>query len=342
VTILVLIHSAFRMWTIPAAQVDRLRALFPAHTFLHAGNDEEGLAMIADADAAFSAQVRRGQLGAARRLRWIHSPAAGIGPMLYPDMVSSAVLITNSRGLSADTIAEHVLGLVLALFRRLPLAFERQQQRRWAQDEMVADATKGLPLVSSDPRRSLAANRTIAGAEVLIVGLGGIGRAAASRFTALGARVTGVRRQSGVPVPGVAAVHPPSALHALLPHADVVVLTAPQTAATHHLVGAPELALMKPGAVLVNVSRGALIDEDALVDALQQGRIAAAALDVFRDEPLASDHPLWTVPNLLITPHSAGFRSDHWQAATDLFAENLRRFAAGEPLLNVVDKQAGY
>ena len=166
--------------------------------------------------------------------------------MLYPEMVASPVIVTNSRGLSAETIAEHVLALVLALFRRLPLAFERQAQRTWAQDEMVAHATAGVPVTAADRHSALPANRTIAGASVLVVGLGGIGRAAAVRFAALGATVTGVRRQADAPLPpGVTAVHPPSALHDLLPTADVVVLTAPQTAATRNLIGAPELALMK-------------------------------------------------------------------------------------------------
>ena len=236
-----------------------------------------------------------------------------------------------------------MLALVFALFRRLPLAFERQAQRTWAQDEMVAHATAGVPVIAADRHNALPANRTIAGASVLVIGLGGIGRAAAVRFAALGATVTGVRRQADAPLPpGVTAVHPPSALHDLLPTADVVVID-----------GAADRGHAQPDrrggagadegdAVLVNVSRGALIDEDALADALRRRVIGAAALDVFRDEPLDAGHRLWTVPNLLITPHSAGFRSDHWQAATELFAENLRRFDAGEPLLNVVDKSAGY
>ena len=331
------------MWTIPAEYVDRLRARFPAHRFLHARDDDEARHMIATADVAFSGNVLPAQLEAARRLRWIHSPAAGVGNMLYPEMAASPVVLTNSRALSAETIAEHILALVFALFRRLPLAFERQAQRSWAQDEMVAHATAGVPVIASDRHSALPANRTIAGAQVLIVGLGGIGRAAARRFAALGAAVIGVRRNVDAPLPdGVTAAHPPGALHDLLPTADVVVLTAPQTAATRNLIGAPELALMKETAVIVNVSRGALIDEDALVEALRGQRIAAAALDVFRDEPLHPGHRLWTVPNLLITPHSAGFRSDHWEAATDLFADNLRRFDAGEPLINVVDKNEGY
>ena len=341
--ILVSIHSGFRMWTIPPEHVDRLRAQFPDHRFLHARNDEEGRHLIAAADAAFSGYVSPAQLQASQHLRWIHSPSAGVGHMLYPEMVASPVVMTNARGLSADTIAEHVLALVLALFRRLPLAFERQTQRVWAQDEMVAHATSGVPVTATDRDSALPPNRTVAGAHVLIVGLGGIGRAVAVRVLALGAAVTGVRRQADGPLPpGVAAVHPPSALHDLLPTADVVVLTAPQTAATRNLIGAPELKLMKETAVVVNVSRGALIDEDALADALRRRVIAAAALDVFRDEPLGPAHDLWTVPNLLITPHYAGFRSDHWQAAIDLFADNLRRFDKGEPLINVVDKGAGY
>jgi phosphoglycerate dehydrogenase-like enzyme len=343
VTVLVSIHSGFRMWTIPAEHVDRLRVRFPAHRFLHARNDEEGRQLIAEADVVFSGNVLPAQLQAARSLRWIHSPAAGVGNMLYPEMVVSPVVLTNSRALSAETIAEHVLALVFALFRRLPLAFERQVQRTWAQDEMVAHATAGVAVIDTDRHSALPANRTVAGAHVLIVGLGGIGCAAARRFAALGATVTGVRRTADAPLPaGVIAAHPPSALQDLLPDADVVILTAPQTPATRNLIGAPELALMKETAVIVNVSRGALLNEDALAEALRGGQIAAAALDVFQDEPLQPNHSLWSVPNLLITPHSAGFRSDHWDAATDLFADNLRRFDQGEPLLNVVDKNEGY
>jgi phosphoglycerate dehydrogenase-like enzyme len=341
--VLVLIHSGIRMWTIPAEQVERLRSLFPGYRFLHAHDDEEGRHLIAAADVAFSPQITPAQLQEGRHLRWIHSPAAGIGQMLFPEMLASPVVLTNSRGLSADTIAEHVLALVLSLFRRLPLAFERQAQHAWAQDEIVTHATAGVAATPADRPYALPANRTIAGARVLMVGLGGIGCATAVRLAALGADVIGVRRQVEMPPPaGVTAVHSPADLHHLLPTADVVVLTAPQTPATRNLIGAPELALMKQSAVLVNVSRGGLIDEDALADSLCARRIGAAALDVFRDEPLAPGHRLWDVPNLLITPHTAGYRSDHWHAATDLFADQLRRYDRGEALLNVVDKNAGY
>jgi phosphoglycerate dehydrogenase-like enzyme len=156
-------------------------------------------------------------------------------------------------------------------------------------------------------------------------------------------RVIGTRRETGGPAPeGVAEAHGPPALPALLPGADFVVLTAPLTAETRGMMGPAELALMKPSAWLVNVARGKLVDERALARALERRSIAGAALDVFEHEPLAAESPLWSMPNVLATPHVAGFREDYWQAATALFAENLRRYIAGEAVANIVDKLAGY
>ena len=325
--VLVLIHSPYAMWNIPPAHLERLRLGFPDHRFLYAANDREGLSLIGDAEAAFSSQIHREQLAAATRLRWIHSPAAGVGGMLFPEMLRSPVVITNSRGMAAETMSEHAIAVTLAMFRRLHLAVRRQGERRWAQDEISA----------SPP------NRTIGGAHVLIVGLGAIGTATAATFAALGARVTGIRRRPGAGrPPGVDAVAGPDRLRDHLPDADVVIIAAPETAGTRHLFGEAELASMKRDALLVNMSRGKLVDQAALIEALEQGRIGGAALDVFEHEPLDPSSPLWTLPNVLITPHTSGFRPDHWDAATDLFAENLRRFEAGRPLLNVVDKEAGY
>jgi phosphoglycerate dehydrogenase-like enzyme len=312
------------MWNIPTEHREKLAAAFPRHQFLHARDDREGLAMIPGADIAFSRHVDRDQLAAAGRLRWIHTPAAGVDGMLYPEMVRSPVVITNSRGMAADTIAEHAIAVTLAMFRRLHVAVQRQVERRWAQDEIAS----GAP------------NRSVAGSHVLIVGFGAIGRAVGARFEALGADIVGIRRR-----PDESAsrrVAGPERLHELLRAADVVVICAPQTADTRHLIGAPELSIMRSDALLINVSRGQLVDEAALADALRTNRIGGAALDVFEDEPLARDSPLWSLPDTLITPHTSGFRPDHWDAATDLFSENLRRFEAGQPLLNVVDKSAGY
>ena len=324
--ILVFIRSEFAIWNIPDAHVSRLRREFPAHTFLHAADDEQALAMVPEADVAFSAQIGRDHFLAASRLQWIHSPAVGVGGLLFREMVNSPIVITNSRGMSADTMAEHVVAVTLALFRNLPLAVVRQSQRVWAQDEI-----------------SVLGNRTLEHSRVLVVGLGAIGSGVARRMAALGARVTGIRRRVDAPeVPGVSDVLAPTDLRSALPNADVVVIAAPHTRATRGLIGANELAAMNPGAVLVNVSRGRLVDESALASALSARRIGGAALDVFEHEPLPENSPLWNLPNVLITPHTSGFRLDHWDAATDLFAENLRRFETGEPLLNVVDKERGY
>jgi len=330
-TILVAIYSRFPAWNVPLTNVNALREQFPQHAFLHARSTDEALELISAAEIVFTAFLRPHVFEAAAKLKWIHSPAAGLEGMLFPAMIESPVVVTNSRGLSADTIAEHVLTVVLALFRKLPLAVEAQRSREWAQARLVAD----VPL------------RTIAGSRVLIVGLGAIGLAAAQRFASLGAHVDAVRRRPDLRhPPGIERVVSADHLSELLPSADVVLLAAPETAATRHLIGRRELAAMRPGSVLVNVSRGALVDEPALVDSLtspdSNRTLAAAALDVFEQEPLPADSPLWNLPNVLITPHIAGFRPDHWDAVSALFAENLHRFDAGQALLNVVDKREGY
>ena len=238
--------------------------------------------------------------------------------MLFPEMVASPVIVTNSRGIASDTIAEHVIAMILALFRRLPLAVRRQWERVWAQEELSAPP----------------GNRMLAGSTVVVVGLGGIGSAVARRLDALGAYVIGVRRRGSEAVGGVARVHVSGEIPGLLPAADVVVIAAPQTHQTRGMFGRAALGAMKPDAILVNVSRGGLVDEDALTEALAAGRLGGAALDVLRDEPLHPASPLWHLPNVLITPHTSGFRDDHWDVITELFSQNLRRFLRGDTLLN--------
>lgn len=325
--ILVGLYSPVALWNIPATHVDRLRADFPHHEFRHAVKEEDVYPFVPDADVAFMAEMRPAHFAAARMLRWIHSPAAGIGNLLFPELVQSEVLLSNSRGVSADPIAEHVLALTLALFRKLPLTFRSQAARHWAQNDAMAPP----PL------------RHLQGSRVLIIGLGSIGSACAWRYAALGAEVTAVRRRADQPVPrGVSRVAADDQLHDLLPDADVVVISAAQTGRTRGLIGRAELSLMRPDAILINVSRGKLVDEGALISALEDGTIAGAGLDVFEHEPLAAESALWAMPNVIVTPHMAGFRHDHWDAVTALFADNLHRFDHSEPLRNVVDKRAGY
>ncbi|MCA1560157.1 MAG: D-2-hydroxyacid dehydrogenase, partial [Acidobacteria bacterium] len=285
------IHNAFAIWTIPRSYVERLVREFPEHSFIHAESPDTWLRGIEEADVAFSAQLTPEHLARGSRLRWVHSPAAGIGAMLFPAMVASRVILTNSRGISADTIAEHVIAVTLALVRKLPLAVRAQGAREWVQQAIASPP----PI------------RLIAGSRVLVVGLGSIGVATSKLFAALGARVTAIRRNTSAPRPeGVDAVYAPDRLRDLLPSADVVLICAPQTSETQHLIGGAELAAMSSQSVLVNVSRGNLVDEDALASALGARRIGGAALDVFDTEPLPQSSPLWTLPNVLITPHSAG------------------------------------
>jgi phosphoglycerate dehydrogenase-like enzyme len=325
--VLLATYTPVAAWNMPDAYVERLRRQFPEHTFVRANSDAETLARIPDADVAFGVRFTPDHLAVARQLRWIHSPAAGVGNLLFPEMISSPVVLTNNRGNSSGTIAEHVIAVTLALLRGLPLAWRRQAEGVWAQDEINA----GPPM------------RTLRESRVLVVGLGAIGAAVARLATAFGAHVVGVRRRTGQPAPdGVGAVVGPDALADELPLADVVVVAAPDTSETVRLIGERELALMKDDAVLVNVSRGALIDETALVRTLETGRLRGAALDVFEREPLAAGSPLWARHDVLLTPHVAGFHKDHWDIVIGTFTENLRRFAAGEPLVNLVDKKAGY
>jgi phosphoglycerate dehydrogenase-like enzyme len=280
--------------------------------------------LVPTAEVAFTSRLTERALAAAPVLRWVHSPAAGVGSMLFPAMQASPVVLSNSRGMNAVAVAEHALMLMLAAVRRLPTAVRAQSERRWAANEL-----SGLP--------------SLCGRTLLVVGLGAIGREVARMASGLGMRVLGTRRETGDPVPeGVAEARGPSALPALLPAADLVVLAAPLTAETRGMIGAAELARMKPSAWLVNVARGRLIDERALIEALERGMIAGAALDVFEREPLPDASPLWSMPNVLITPHVAGFRDDYWAAATELFAANLRRYRSGETVANIVDKQSGY
>jgi phosphoglycerate dehydrogenase-like enzyme len=322
--ILVAIFSDTAAWTIPAALVEELRRQFPDLSFLHAEDEEAMVRLIPTVEVAFSSRLTERAFAAAPALRWVHSPAAGVGAMLFPAMKASPTVLSNSRGMNAVAVAEHALMLMLAAVRRLPDAVRAQSARRWAADDL-----SGLP--------------SLRGRTLLIAGLGAIGRELARMASGLGMRVIGTRRETSEAVPaGVAASYGPAQLGELLPLADVVVLAAPLTADTRGMIGAAELARMKPSAWLVNVARGKLVDEGALIAALAHGAIAGAALDVFEHEPLAAASPLWSMPNVIVTPHVAGFRDDYWEAAAGLFAANLRRYLAGEAVANTVDKRAGY
>ncbi|CAN5676358.1 D-2-hydroxyacid dehydrogenase [soil metagenome] len=261
------------------------------------------------------------------KLRWAHSAAAGVGGSLYPEMLRSAVTLTNSAGIHAAPIAETVVAMILHFARGLDFAVRAQAERKWLKE----------PFEHADTPV-----REISGLTLGIVGFGGIGREAASRAAALGMRPLALRRSGTDAPPGVELVTGEGALERLLERSDVLLLSVPETPETRGLVGRAELARLPEGALVINVARGGVLDEDALVDCLRSGHLRGAALDVFREEPLPPQSPLWSLPNVLVTPHVSGTSRGFWRREADLILANLRRYRDGEPLINVVDKQAGY
>jgi phosphoglycerate dehydrogenase-like enzyme len=246
---------------------------------------------------------------------------------MSPELVASPVVITSARGVRARAIAEHVLGVTIALARQLHTAIRRQAAHQWALDEIESSR-----LV-----------RTLRGHRMTVVGLGAIGEEVARAAAGFGMRVSAVRRQVDRPCPShVEEVVAPDRLFELLGRSDVVVLSAPLTSETRRLIGREALGRVRRGALLVNVGRGKLLDDDAVIDALRSGQLGGAALDVFTHEPLDPASPYWDLPNVIVTPHVSGAMEDYWTPLIALFAENLRRFERGAPLLNVVDKVFGY
>lgn len=243
--------------------------------------------------------------------QWIHSLAAGVDSLPFDLLRRSSIIVTNSRGLYGDALGEFAIAAMLWFAKDLRRLSRNQAARRWEPYTV----------------------QRLEGATAGIIGYGGIGQAVGRRAEALGMRVVAVRRRGELGDPTIDDV---------LSESDYVVIATPLTPATHGMIDATRLALMRREAVLINVSRGAVVDEKALVSVLQNGRIRGAALDVFETEPLPSDHPLWPLENVLISPHSADHTADAHQRAMSFFIENLRRFVRGESLENVVDKDEGY
>ncbi|HEV2105151.1 MAG TPA: D-2-hydroxyacid dehydrogenase [Candidatus Eisenbacteria bacterium] len=321
------VRYANSVWNLPAEHVAALARAFPQVRVVRADSREEADARLPEADVVFGYAVTEANFARARRLRWIHSPAAGVGHMLFPALVASGVTLTNARGLHADAMAEHTLGVLLAFARKLHWSRDAQRERRWDQ---VAQWTEP-PFFES-----------LAGSTLGLVGFGRVGTAIAARARALGMRVLAVRRHPAADPAPADAQWGVERLPELLAAADWLVLATPLTADTHGLVGEAELARMKPGARLVNLGRGGLVDEAALAAALAAGRLAGAALDVFATEPLPAESPLWDQREVIVTPHTSGVGPRYWERALAQFSDNLRRYLAGEPLANVVDKRAGY
>ena len=325
--IVLCIWHKFDQWRFPDWLADAIRHRYPELTVVHlpdyARLDEE----IRDADILCGFSLRPEQLASAKRLKWLHCLAAGVNQLMRDDVRAHPVVITNSRHVHAVTMAEHTLGIILALARRLPSAVRHQLEKHWAQQEIWDETPPPME---------------VNGRTLVIVGYGAIGQELGKRARCLGMQVVGVKRDTRQGTEHADRVVAASELKSALAEADFVVLAAPLTSETERFFGPEQFAGMKKSAYFINVSRGALVDADALVAALQEEIIAGAAIDVAEVEPLAPDSAFWSAPNLLITPHLSAVSERLWHRHAALLLDNLERYFAGRELLNVVDKEKGY
>ncbi|GBC98652.1 Glycerate dehydrogenase [bacterium HR17] len=308
-----------------AEQLEQVRLTLGEGTVVATSEKALALQEAKDADIALLGAFAREVLEAGKNLRWVHIPWAGVDSLLDSIRQTPAV-VTCGKGVFDAPMADHVFALLLALARHLATFIRYQIAGIWRRE------VTGAPVTD------------LMGKMMGIVGLGSIGREVAKRAAVFGMRVLAVKRRPAAiadePVDGLFLGY--EGLRLMLPECDVVVVTAALTPQTRYLIGQNELASMKRGALLINVARGAIVDEAALVEALQSGQLAGAGLDVFEDEPLPPESPLWRLPNVILTPHVGGMSDRTRQRIFERFLDNLRRFLAGEPLVGVVDKEAGY
>jgi phosphoglycerate dehydrogenase-like enzyme len=311
-------------WEFTDEQNADLRRRFPEQHIVELAPGDPVESRIADAEVYTPGPWNADILSAGEHLQWVHFCHAGLDGVLFPEARRSPVLLTNSADVFSEPMAEHALALMLQFSRGLIYCLPRYANWQKRVDRIDAHA------------------RELKGATLGVVGYGGIGRATARRAHALGMRVLALAH-SKHPPDGIADwIRGPRALPELLSQSDYVVLSCPLTEDTRHIVGAEQLRRMRPEAVLINLGRGPLIDTKALLAALQEGTIFGAGLDVTDPEPLPDEHPFWRMENVVITPHCAAASPRTAGRVYEMFAENLRRSLAGEPMLNVVDKQAGY
>jgi phosphoglycerate dehydrogenase-like enzyme len=258
---------------------------------------------------------------ASSNLRWVHSRAAGLDSMLFPELVQSPIPLTNGSGVFSQSLGEFALAVILYFAKDIRRLLRNQESCRWEQFDV----------------------EELTGQTVGIVAYGDIGRAVASRVHAMGMRVIALKRHApSSPDPFVERFYGPRELNTMLSECDFVVVAAPLTAETHHMISDDAIAAMRPNAVVINIGRGPVVDQAALVRALAAGRIKGAGLDVFEQEPIPADDPIFKLPNILISPHSADHTKDWLNLAMRFFLEQYQRFSRGQPLQNIVEKHLGY
>ena len=319
----VMIIPGLTLATVEEADLARIRAAAGADADVIVCDYSEAALHIAEMDVVLGI-VPPKLFAKADRLRWVQSISSGVDSFMYPEFIKSPVILTSEKGLVGEHLADHGFGLLLMLTRQLHTA-----------RDLGADSWRHRPALRAEEIE-------LTGATMGIIGFGGTGRAMARRALAFGMQVRAVDKDPVAPGDGVAAIESEQDLPLLLAASDVVAVCCPLTERTNKLIDADALARFKPGAFLINVTRGEVVDEDALIAALQSGRLRGAGLDVAPREPLPADSELWRLPNVVMTPHPAGASQYRMQRNLDRFVDNLRRFANGETLQGVIDKTQGY
>jgi phosphoglycerate dehydrogenase-like enzyme len=317
----------FTEWRPKPMMPEAVRKRWPEMGVVHLPNYDRLREELPDTDIFVGYSLRAEQLQDGKKLKWIHSTAAGVAQLMYPELRNSGIVVTNPSGIFSVPMAEHVIGLLLALARNFPDCVRQQDRERWSQQELW-----------DKPQHLTELN----GKVLLIVGYGSIGREVAKRAKALDMRVWGVTRSGKGDRTHAEKLFAAAQLEEALPDADYVLIAAPETAETKHLIGAVQIARMKRGARLINVGRGSLLDEAALIGALESGALGGAALDVVQTEPLPAESPLWRAPNLMLTPHTSAVSDGLWERETALLLELLERWFDGRELFNQVDFARGY
>ena len=313
----------------------RIRAAAAPMAVVQARGEAEAVTAVADADALFG-YLTPPLLAAAKKLRWVQAPTASMEKYLYAELAAAPVVVTNMRGIFSDVIADHVFGFILCFAKNFHTYIRQQTQGVW---HMLGRPPGELPGYGGpgEVHPSDCAALTLADCMLAVIGLGGIGAETARRGLAFGMRVLGLDPAAAAP-PGVTLLRP-DRLEELLGRSDFVVIAAPHTPQTYKLINRHRLRQMKRTAYLINVGRGVIVDLADLTAALQAGEIAGAGLDVFETEPLPPGHPLWRMENVILTPHCAAASTRVPERHLETLLDNLRRFVAGRPLLNVVDKR---
>jgi phosphoglycerate dehydrogenase-like enzyme len=325
--LVICVWHPFTFWRPQPLMPQTIRARWPEMRVVHLPDYDELPAELPDTDIFVGYSLRAEQLQHAKKLKWIHSTAAGVAQLMYPELRDSGIVVTNPSGIFSPPMAEHTMGLLLALARNFPDSTRHQDRSHWGQQD-----------IWDKPQRLT----ELGGQVLLIVGFGSIGRELAKRARAFDMRVWGVTRSGAGGTAHAEKIVPASQLEEVLPLADYVVIAAPETTETRHLMGAAQIARMKPGARLINIGRGSLLDEAALILALEKGSLAGAALDVTSIEPLPPESPLWKAPNLFITPHTSAVSDRLWQRETALLMELLGRWFDGREMFNQIDFARGY